>query len=274
MYQRELTVCLSLMETAGRLAMEVYRTDFQVDFKTAADPVTEADRRLNDYLATELERAFPGDRVIGEESVQGGGTDGHRVWFVDPIDGTAEFVERNGEWSVMIGLVVDGKPRVGVVYQPATSDLYFAASGAGAFHQIGATRRQLRVSDDDCVANATAVLSRNHPDPRVFQTMEAVGVHRSYRHGSIGCKLAQIAEHRADLYLNFAGRCHMWDLAGPEVILREAGGAVVDLNGQPLRYSGESTLIDTPFVATTGRLLPTLLSHFSALPGAGETQPV
>lgn len=265
MYQKELALCLELSERAGQLAMEVYRGDFGVDYK-GSDPVTEADRRVNTYLTEAIQAAFPNDRVIGEESADSGDVSGDRIWFVDPVDGTADFVKRNGEWSIMVGLVVDGKPRVGMVFQPATADLYYASSGAGAWHQVGSARRQLRVSDDDNLAHAMVVQSRSHPDKFVGRLMTSLGLHREYQHGSLGCKLAQIAEHRADLYLNFSGKCHMWDVAGPEVILREAGGALLDTRGRALRYSGSTTRVKQPFVATTSRLMPLLLEYLATQP--------
>jgi len=265
MYQKELALCLALSERAGELALEVYRSEFGIDYK-GSDPVTEADRRVNTYLTEAIQAAFPNDLVVGEESAQASDIQGDRIWFIDPVDGTADFVKRNGEWSIMVGLVVEGKPRVGMVFQPATSDLYYASSGAGAWHQIGSARRQLRVSDDDNLTHAMVVQSRSHPDKLVGRLMSNLGLHREYQHGSLGCKLAQIAEHRADLYLNFSGKCHMWDVAGPEVILREAGGALLDTRGRALRYSGASTRVAEPFIATTSRLMPPLLAYLATQP--------
>lgn len=265
MYERELALCLALYERAGEIAMPIYHSDFSVDFK-GSDPVTEADRRVNAFLVDAIQAAFPNDLVVGEESANTGDIQGDRIWFIDPVDGTADFTRRNGEWSIMVGLVVEGKPCVGMVFQPTTSVLYYASSGAGAWHQVGSERRQLRVSDDDKLSNAMVVQSRSHPDPLVGRLMSGLGLRREYQHGSLGCKLAQIAEQRADLYLNFSGKCHMWDVAGPEVILREAGGALLDTRGRALRYSGTSTLVAEPFIATTSRLMSPLLEFLATQP--------
>lgn len=265
MWSKELEVATRLAFEAGRVALEVHEREFTVEQKKNRDPVTEADRRANELIVGALRTAFPADLVVGEESDEGVNVDASRAWFVDPVDGTADFIMRNGEWSIMIGLVVEGRPRVGVVYQPVTGAMYTAASGGGAFVQVGTARRQLRVSDDPDARRATVVLSRNHPDPRTERVLAELGVTQRYEHGSIGCKLAQIAERRADIYFNFSGKCSMWDTAGPEVVLREAGGAIVDLDGNPIRYAGTGTLVEAPFVCTTTRLLPHVLSTLSAV---------
>lgn len=266
MLETELRAALHLAEEAASIALEVYQADFAVHEKAGPrDLVTEADRRINAFLCERLKDAFPDDLIVGEESGFSGPIDASRAWFVDPVDGTSDFVQRNGEWSIMIGLALDARARLGVVVQPATGDTYYAVHGEGAFHRVGSGRRQLRVSDLAEPHAATMVNSRNHPDPRATALEAQLGITRSFQHGSIGCKLARIAEQRADLYVNFSGKCHMWDLCGPEVILREAGGAVVDPHGQPIRYAGETTRVTSSFLATTSRLLPHVLAGVRAL---------
>jgi 3'(2'), 5'-bisphosphate nucleotidase len=267
MFSQELDACEALALRAGELALAIYCQPFDVAFKEGDDPVTAADRALNAMLVEAIATRFPQDVVIGEESTWDGAVESGRVWFIDPIDGTRDFVKKNGEWSIMIGLVVDGRPSVGVVYQAATGDLYSAASGAGAWHRVGSSRRQLRVSDDQDAEELVHVSSRSHPDARIQTLVRALGIQREYQHGSVGCKLAQIAEQRASLYVNLSGACHMWDCAGPDVLIREAGGILMDLRGRPLSYTGRDTLVRAPFVATTGRLAPLVLEHIARLPG-------
>jgi 3'(2'), 5'-bisphosphate nucleotidase len=265
MLDNELRTALALADEGARLALAIEQTDFAVDEKGPSDLVTEADRQVNQLLCGGLRAAFPNDLVVGEESGFTGTIDAPRAWFVDPIDGTADFVQRTGEWSIMIGLAVEGRARLGVVVQPATGDTYYAVHGQGAYHRVGSSRRKLRVSDIDAASEATVVGSRNHPDPRLVALQARLGITRTFQYGSIGCKLAQIAEQRADLYANFSGKCHLWDICGPEVLIREAGGALVDAQGQPVLYRGESTRFERPFIATTSRLLPSVLEAVRAL---------
>lgn len=129
----------------------------------------------------------------------------------------------------------------------------------GAHCRYGTTQRQLTVRDIDDATQAVAINSRNHPDPTILGVLQRLGITRSWEHGSVGCKVARIAEQRADVYMNLSGKCHMWDTCGPEVILREAGGDLVDNLGNPLVYAGDTTRVKAPFVAATSRLLPAVL---------------
>jgi 3'(2'), 5'-bisphosphate nucleotidase len=267
----ELQTVIDLVDKSSVVALEVYRRDFGVDYKSERDPVTEADRRVNELLCNGLQQLFPDDRIIGEESgFTGSIAAAGRAWFVDPVDGTKDFIKKNGEWSIMVGLVCDGLPVLGVVFQAATGDMYYAAAGQGCWIRTGTSLRQLRVEDVEDPSDAVVVGSRSHPDPHVASVMAAMGLSREYAHGSIGCKLAQIADRRAHAYFNFSGRCHMWDTAGPEAILREAGGVLCDVNGDSIRYYGDSTLVKQPFVATVPAIQKRLLPYFKGRPELQE----
>ncbi len=249
-----------MIREAGVIALAIHERDFTAEEKADKSPVTEADRRLNEILVRELSAAFPGDLVIGEESGFDGVPDAERAWFVDPVDGTSDFIKKNGEWSVMIGHAQRGEAVVGVVYEPVRGTLYYAERGAGAWREHGGEATRLEVGKDPDPTQAVTVRSRSHPDPRIDAVLDRLGVTRDYRHGSVGCKLAQIAEGRADIYFNFSGRCFMWDTCGPEVIIREAGGDLVDFDGKRISYKAESLGIEVPFVAVAGALQPAVLS--------------
>lgn len=256
----ERDTALHLAAVASTIALEVYGREFSAEEKADRSPVTEADKRINEYLVGKLREAFPNDRVIGEESDHGGSVDGHRVWFVDPIDGTKDFIKKNGEWSVMIGLAIDGVASLGVVVEPTRERSFWAAAGEGAWLRTGDGDTRLRVNDAGDPALATVVNSRSHPDARIAKVVERLEVANEYRHGSVGCKLAQIAEGRADMYFNFSGRCSMWDTCGPEVIIREAGGDLVGFDGSRIHYGGASTDVTQPFVAVAGVWLDRVLA--------------
>lgn len=264
-YAREIAVCNELVEEASEIALSIYSREFTVDEKANKDPVTEADRQLNRLIVERLRAEFPADVVIGEESGHGGTVAGARVWFVDPIDGTSDFIRKNGEWSIMIGLVEDGRACAGIVGEPALGSVYWAAAGEGCFRRRGGSVERVFAARHSDPSTATAVLSRSHPDPDTERVLAALGVTKRFQHGSVGCKVARIADQAADFYFNFSGACHMWDVAGPDIVLREAGGVVAGLDGAPIQYSGVDTRVRAPFVATTQQLLPAVLSRLGEL---------
>lgn len=257
MYQRELDIAIDLARQASDIAMEIYARDFShVEKANDAGPVTEADLRINEFLVNALREAFPEDAVIGEESpAEELASSARRRWIIDPIDGTKDFLQKNGEFSVMIGLAVDGRAELGVVAVPAHRQIYAGAPGHGAFMlDEHGTRTTLRVNTAIAAQDATIVNSRNHPDATIDFIRDEIGITREYRHGSVGCKVAHISEGRADLYVNLSGKCHWWDVAGPEAIVREAGGVVLTLEGGELRYTGTSTRIAEPFFASNAAI--------------------
>ena len=153
--------------------MDVYATDFSVAYKAKADPVTEADTRANAYIVEELRKAFPGDGIVAEESKdQSDALASGRCWYVDPVDGTREFVARNGEFAVMLGLAIDGDAQVGVVFQPVTDKLYAGVVGGGATLEQHGSRRDIRVSEVADPAELKLVVSRSHRNRAVGEVVE------------------------------------------------------------------------------------------------------
>lgn len=252
MYRHEMKIAIELAKQASAIAMEIYGRDFVFEEKANdGGPVTEADLRINEFLTQKLQEAFPNDAVIGEESdLTKVKPDVHRRWIIDPIDGTKDFLQKNGEFSVMIGLAVDARAELGVVAVPAHSQIYCGAPGMGAF-MIDKNERHTELYADPALLleNATIVNSRNHPDPTIDKIRDALGITNEYRHGSVGCKVAHISDGRADLYINLSGRCHWWDVCGPEAIVRQAGGVLLDIEGHELRYEGTDTVVHQPFFA-------------------------
>ena len=132
-FARELTVAVELARKAGVAIMKVYATDFSVAYKGKNDPVTDADKRGNELIVNGLRQAFPDDIIVAEESEKPDDTQtGNRIWYVDPVDGTKEFINKNGEFSVMIGLAVNGQAKVGVVFKPDGDVLYAGVVGQEA----------------------------------------------------------------------------------------------------------------------------------------------
>ena len=237
---QELSVAAQLARRAGRAVMDVYATDFAVAFKSKNDPVTEADRQANDLIVKGLTEAFPLDVVVAEESPPPDGipTSG-RVWYVDPLDGTKDFIARNGEFSVMIGLAVNGEAQLGVVYRPEGDVLYAGAVGREAWMEQRGLRSPLAVKEQDAGRPPILTVSRSHRHPMLEKIGRTLGVGNEIPSGSVGLKIGLIARGEADVYLEPGPYTKLWDSCAPEAILRAAGGAFTTILGQPLVY-GES----------------------------------
>ncbi len=232
-------MAVQLARQAGRVVMDVYATDFVVASKGKNDPVTEADRRANDLIVRGLNEAFPSDTVIAEESPLPDGIPASgRVWYVDPLDGTKDFVARNGEFSVMIGLAVDGRAQLGVVYRPEGSVLYAGVVGREAWMERGGLRSPLATREQNDERPFTMAVSRSHRHPMVEKIGRALGVGNEIPSGSVGLKIGIIARGEADVYLEPGPYTKRWDSCGPEAILRAAGGTLTTILGEPLVYGG------------------------------------
>lgn len=236
----ELRVARDAAVEAGRLILEVYATDFAVQDKSdGAGPVTEADRRANEAIVARLRKAFPGDGIIAEESSDN--SDARRVercWFVDPLDGTWEFVKRNGEFAVHVGLAIGGEARLGVVYKPVDGRLYSGVVDQGATLDHEGRSRALHVSDISQPEQIRLVVSRSHRSRRINDAIAALGITHVTQSGSVGVKCGLLAEARADLYVHMSPNSSRWDSCAPEALVRAAGGEFTDLLGERYRYDG------------------------------------
>ncbi len=234
----ELQTAKELAVRAGDILLEHYGQSTSVQWKGLGDPVTVADRAASKFLVGELKQRFPQDGILSEEEKDDTGRLGRpRVWIVDPMDGTTEFVANRGEFAVMIGLAIEGKPTVGVVYQPTERKLYYSASGNGAFVEQGQIRRPLRVSPEADPSRMTIVVSRSHDSADAERIRRTLKVERVVRSGSAGLKVGTICEGNAHLYFHAGPGTSQWDTCAPEAILHEAGGRMTDIFGGPLRYN-------------------------------------
>jgi 3'(2'), 5'-bisphosphate nucleotidase len=264
----EKTAAIELADQAADIALEVYNREFLWEEKgDDRGPVTEADRKVNEFLVNQLKERFPDDTVVGEESKKSVNLNAERLWIIDPIDGTKDFLRKNGEWSIMIGLTIGGHAVLGLVYQPTEDKLYVGVDKQGTTLRHKGEWSEIHVNDSDDPEAGKLVRSRSHPDSRIDTFRDNLGIGGEYRHGSVGCKLAQISEQRADLYLNLSGKCHMWDTCGPEVVIREAGGDLLTFDGERIDYSGSETQVTAPFFATTAALKPKVLAELARLRG-------
>jgi 3'(2'), 5'-bisphosphate nucleotidase len=238
--ERELQVARRLAREAGGILLEVYATAFAVREKPAGGgPVTDADARANTLIVDALRAEFPDDAIIAEESVGATAAHGPRCWYVDPLDGTREFVDRNGMFAVQIGLALHADAVLGVVFAPVSGKLYSGIAGWGGTVEDAEGSRPLHVAPAPARADELRlVVSRSHRSPRTERVRQALGIARVIESGSVGLKCGLLAEGLADLYLHPSKRTYRWDSCAPEAILRAAGGSLTDLAGHSYRYDG------------------------------------
>jgi 3'(2'), 5'-bisphosphate nucleotidase len=260
-YERELRAAVELARRAGEAALAYYGGPLRVEHKEEFDePVTQADRAVNELIVSALQREFPGDGILAEESVD---TERRlsreRVWMVDPLDGTKGFIAGTGDFAVQIGLAVAGRSALGVLYAPATDVLYWAARGHGAWvlrptSEAGRSLRaeRLRVSDERELSRVRLAESRSHRGPRMDAVVRSLGVRAEIKSHSVGIKVGLLVERQADLYIHMSPKTKQWDTCAPEAVLTEAGGRMTDLWGEPLRYNTRDVLNRNGLVASNG----------------------
>jgi 3'(2'), 5'-bisphosphate nucleotidase len=272
MLSKELATAAFLARVAGGKVMELYGSAPAEPGTTS--PVTAADRGANDIILNGLREAFPHDAILSEESADSEDRlTQHRVWIVDPLDGTKEFLQQNGEFAVMIGLAINGEPVVGAVYMPAHDVLYSAARGRGAWiEQKGETRRL--VCRPAPGGAPRLVRSRSHPDSLLTALEEVLGVTDRQDCGSVGVKCGLIATAARDLYVHPVPYLKEWDTCAPEIILREAGGEVVDCLGQRLRYNKPSPDQPHGIIAAAPWLLETVIVRIRDIYSGGYSKAI
>lgn len=246
-----ITQLLPIARAAGDAIMAVYaRGSADVQHKEDASPVTEADMAAHGVLAARLTPLLPHCPVVSEEdsASQACRQNKGQFWLIDPLDGTKEFIARNGEFTVNIALIENGRSMLGVVYAPAIDALYWGGSGLGAYRCVGGETVPIKVSAFKATGNCRVVASKSHMNESTQSFIARLGSVSLVQAGS-SLKFCRVAEGAADIYPRLAPTCE-WDTAAAQAVLEGAGGAVLDINnGQPLRY-GKPNILNPSFVAS------------------------
>lgn len=256
---------LDVARDAAAVISEVYATPFDVSYKSPSDPVTLADQRANELICGRLAAVLPGVPIVAEESAPetyARFRDSERVIFVDPLDGTREFILKNGEFVVMIGVLDGERPSAGVIHQPSTGRAWLGLANQGAWEVApDGVRRALQVSPLTELSRARLVASRSHRSEALERAVERLGVSRSIVLGSAGLKGAAVACAEAELYLapGYAGK--RWDVCATDAIVTAAGGRVSDVTGAPMDYRGPTIDNDRGLVVTNGLLHDAVLAR-------------
>lgn len=277
-YEGELKLALKLARDAGAAILDYYDGPLHVERKVSSgdysEPVTAADRAANELIVRAIREAFPDDGILAEESVDTARRlSKRRVWMIDPMDGTNGFIARSGDFAVQIGLAVDGRSLLGVVYQPLPDVMYWAVDGLGTWiERAGFTRERARVSDEADIGRMRLAASRSHRSPRMDRIVRTLGIEEEVRRDSVGIKVGLIVERQCDIYIHTSPRTKQWDTCAPEAILREAGGRFTDLFGGPMSYNSPEVQNLNGIIASNGaahervvELLAPLLVEFGRL---------
>ncbi|WP_049623405.1 3'(2'),5'-bisphosphate nucleotidase CysQ [Frateuria defendens] len=240
-----------LARAAGEAILTVYRGDFQVEQKADHSPVTAADLQAQRVIVAGLARIDPALPVLSEEARAAAWSERcvwRRYWLVDPLDGTREFVKRNGEFTVNIAIIEDHRPVLGVVLAPVTGELYAAAAGEGAWLQASPDAPWQRITTRALAQPPKVAGSRSHGGGDHALLAQLIGQDYAKQPLGSSLKFCLIARGEADVYLRL-GATSEWDTGAAQCVLEEAGGAVLDLDGAPLRYNTRDSLINPEFLA-------------------------
>jgi 3'(2'), 5'-bisphosphate nucleotidase len=252
----ELDVARELAREAAALVRRFSQQPVAVKYKAGGEPVTEADLAANALIVSRLAQEFPGDAILSEELPDDGSRLGKpRVWMVDPIDGTRDFIRSQPGYVVMIGLCLDGRPVLGVVAHPSTGTVWSGVVGQVAWRdQADGTRMPITTSPLAEPAGVRIVVSQSRRSPQIDAFRRALGVTDEMTVGSVGMKVALVSQGERDLYLYPGEQTKLWDTCGPEAILIAAGGRMSDMDGRPLDYSKADLNNRSGVVASNGPL--------------------
>jgi 3'(2'), 5'-bisphosphate nucleotidase len=249
--RRLLDAICEIARKAGHAILEVYgRADVAVERKSDDSPLTEADRVAHTIISGALDKLAPHFPVLSEESAPADAAtrrQWQRYWLVDPLDGTKEFLKRNGEFTVNIALIDAHRPVLGAVHAPVLDRLYSGAATLGAWRSdAGGTPRAIAVRTS-AAEPLRVVGSRSHPSPELAAYLAGLPRYEITDMGS-SLKICLVAEGAADVYPRL-GPTSEWDTAAAQAILESAGGRMIDLTGQPLRYNCKDGLLNPHFLA-------------------------
>ena len=240
---------VKLEEEAGRAILEVYGTNFAVEEKDDQSPLTKADLASNDLIVAGLQKLTPDIPIITEEAGLPDFEERRQwncYWLIDPLDGTKEFVNRNGEFTVNIALIRDHVPVLGVVHVPVSKATYIGCEGPGAeLREPGKEPRSISVALES-ESPVRVVGSRSHRGDSLNRFLENLGDFEMHPMGS-SLKFCQIASGAADIYPRL-GPTSEWDTAAAQAVVEQAGGQVIELDGKPLSYNVKADILNPHFL--------------------------
>ncbi len=247
--QEMLDAILAIARDAGSAILEIYDTEFSVEKKDDQSPLTAADLAAHTLIVSGLSKLEPQLPVLSEESSHvpfAERSQWPEYWLVDPLDGTKEFIRRNGEFTVNIALIRDHQPVLGVVHVPVTGLDYYGAQGFGSYRcAAGQAPVSIRVGSGNEAARVVG--SKSHLGSSLDAFLENLGDHQMLPMGS-SLKFCLVAEGKADIYPRL-GPTSEWDTAAAQAVLENAGGIVISVDGKPLAYNQKECILNPYFLA-------------------------
>ena len=248
----ELDLAIEAATKAGKAIMEIYQTNFESKTKEDNSPITEADLASNRIIKEILEKS--GHYILSEEDADDESRLNEKtVWVVDPLDGTSDFIDRTGEFTVMIALVWDGKPILGVINWPDGEKLYVAQKGKGAFQLSNDVWKKISVSTTTDLKSSKAVGSRHHLSDKEKALIEKLGIPEFTSIGS-SLKVCKISSGEADEYFTYTNKMSEWDSAASNCIVTEAGGKMTDMLGNSITYNNKDVKHQNGILVSNGIL--------------------
>lgn len=243
---KALKVSIELAKKAGQAILEVYEKDFEVEYKEDTSPLTEADQKSNDIIVAGVREAFPQYSVLSEEAKEDVTRfENDWCWVIDPLDGTKEFIKKNGEFTVNIALAYQQRVVLGVIYVPVTEELYYATKGQGAFYEKDGKVEKISVTK--AVDNLRLVCSRSHASDQLKALIEEhKAVIKETKSAGSSLKGCLVAKGEAEMYYRF-GPTMEWDTAAMQCIAEEAGAIFRQMDGTEMLYNRENSLNDKGF---------------------------
>ena len=251
MWNKELEAAIAVAQAAGEEILKIYNSPdtLKIDLKADRSPLTEADRSSNRVIVPQLQRNFPNYAILSEEE-QDDKTrlDNDYCFIIDPLDGTKEFIKRNGQFTVNIALAYKQVSVMGVIYVPVTCEIFYAAKGEGAFvkHADGKTA-ELHVTDNKDIPSLRVVMSNSHGCKQMDELLQKYNLKNFVKVGS-SLKGCMVASGEADIYYRFNPTME-WDTAAMQCIVEEAGGIFKQMDNSEMRYNRENCLNDKGFYA-------------------------
>jgi 3'(2'), 5'-bisphosphate nucleotidase len=251
------TRVIEVVNLASEVLLKYFHQILNVEYKKDEfDPVTIADQESDSLLRIKLQELFPHDQILTEESTDIPTLYDGRVWMVDPLDGTKDFIRGCDGFSINIGLLENGKAIFGCVAVPARGQLFYAEKGIGSFEKTKEGFQRLKVTDVTSVSEARLVTRNPNGEIRpIEEKINLMTFKERIQDGGIGTKLSLIASGKAEAHINTNFRASKWDTLGPQLILEEAGGMLTDFDGNQLDYQKTSVLWERSFVASNNEMI-------------------
>tara|TARA_B110000438_G_scaffold237418_1_gene234795 strand:- start:492 stop:1307 length:816 start_codon:yes stop_codon:yes gene_type:complete len=243
-----------ISKEAGKAIMKIYSSDFDFQIKEDLSPLTLADNISNKIICEKLKILTPDLPIISEEGSKISfevRSRWKKYWLIDPLDGTKEFIKRNGEFTINIALIENNIPILGIIHIPTTNETYWGSNIDGSYYSNERIfKKRIRISNNS-VAPIRIITSRSHPNKSLNLLLKEIGKYEIIRLGS-SLKFCHIASGNADFYPRF-GPTSEWDIAAGDAIVRYAGGYISDLNNKPIMYNMKESFLNPNFIVSRNK---------------------